>query len=87
MSDLAKILPPEDWLTRKQRRLWLHRTAAYRAAGMTRTAAEQEAMAELVMTGKLCRRHAAETDAMETRKGILEMIPSGGILSPCQRNE
>lgn len=35
MTDLAKILPPHEWLTRDERRLWLHRMAAYRAAGRT----------------------------------------------------
>ncbi len=28
MTELANILPPDDWLTREQRRLWLRRTAA-----------------------------------------------------------
>jgi hypothetical protein len=87
MSDLAKILPPEEWLTREQRRLWLCRTAAYLAAGLPRRAAEQEAMAELVMTGKLCRHNATEADSMENGNGILEISPSGGTLSPCRRNE
>lgn len=51
--DLSRILPPATWLTPKQRRLWRERTAANVANGMSRTEAEQEAMAELVMTGAL----------------------------------
>jgi hypothetical protein len=62
MTELANILPPDDWLTRDERRLWLRRTAAYVAAGLPLPAAEQEAMAELVMTGKLCRRGLERTD-------------------------
>lgn len=53
LPDLSRILPPPKWLTPKQRRLWRARAAAYRADGMTRTDAEQEAMAELICTGKL----------------------------------
>jgi hypothetical protein len=53
LPDLAAILPPPEWLTRAQRRLWQQRTAAYLAEGWPRPAPEQEAMAELVMTGKL----------------------------------
>ena len=62
LPDLTKILPPVEWLTPEQRRLWHQRTAAYLAAGLPRPAAEQEAMAELVMTGKLCRREFERTE-------------------------
>jgi hypothetical protein len=51
---LFRILPPLPWLTSKQRRLWQDRTAAYRANGMSESDAQQEAMAELIFTGKLC---------------------------------
>lgn len=53
LPDLSKILPPADWLTPQQRRLWRERTAAYVAEGMPKLEAEQEAMAELVWTGRL----------------------------------
>lgn len=52
--DLGRLLPPLAWLTPAQRRLWRERTAGYMADGMPKPAAELEAMAELVMTGKLC---------------------------------
>jgi hypothetical protein len=51
--DLARILPPPEWLTPEQRRLWRYRTDLYVRQGNSRAEAEQEAMAELVMTGKL----------------------------------
>ena len=54
--DLARVLPIPESLTPAQRRLWHQRTAAYLGTGMPRPEAEQEAMAELVMTGKLHRR-------------------------------
>lgn len=50
---LSEILPPPSWLTLAQRRLWRERTAFYRSTGLSQGHAEQEAMAELVMTGKL----------------------------------
>jgi hypothetical protein len=53
LPDLRDILPPVSWLTKDQRRLWRERTEAYMAEGMNRPNAETEAMAELVMTGKL----------------------------------
>ena len=53
LSDLSKILPPVEWLTPKQRRLWRERTPVYQSEGMEQTEAETEAMSELVMTGAL----------------------------------
>lgn len=50
---LSDVLPPVSWLIPAQRRLWRQRTAAYVVAGWPRPAAEQEAMAELICTGKL----------------------------------
>lgn len=52
-SDLSKILPPIEWLTPKQRRLWRERTRVYQSEGMGQIEAETEAMSELVMTGVL----------------------------------
>ena len=53
LPDLSKVLPPLSWLTPKQRRQWRERAAAYLADGMSRAEAEQEAMAELIWTGRL----------------------------------
>ena len=51
---VGEILPPPSWLSSAQRRLWRERTAFYRSTGLSQDDAEQEAMAELVMTGRLC---------------------------------
>jgi hypothetical protein len=50
---LSEILPPPSWLTLAQRRLWRERMAFYRSTGLSQGDAEQEAMAELICTGKL----------------------------------
>ena len=52
LPDLSRILPPVVWLTPAHCRQWRERTAVYLTAGMSRPEAEQEAMAELICTGK-----------------------------------
>ena len=51
-TPLADILLPPSWLTARQRRLWRQRAAFYRSTGLSQDDAEQEAMAELICTGK-----------------------------------
>jgi hypothetical protein len=52
--ELSEILPPADWLTPHQHRVWLARTEFNRKhRRLDQRAAEQEAIAELVITGKL----------------------------------
>ena len=58
-TSLADILLPPSWLTARQRRLWRQRAAFYRSTGLSQDDAEQEAMAELICTGKLCNPDAA----------------------------
>ena len=49
---LSRVLPPLSWLTHKQRHRFEHRASVYQFdAGMSRDAAEQEAMSELIFRG------------------------------------
>lgn len=62
-----------DPITPEQRRLWRERTAFYRSAGLSGRDAEQEAMAELVLSGGLCRWTKRRSDTEQADSWPLDL--------------